>query len=224
MDNKPLVRLKELRKKENISLQTLSSLVDISFSSLSAYERGARKPKYEQLEKLANHFNVDVSYLIGESNVPNSTFDIDYILDNHVSVSDQKQLRKAEFINDSLKMGHLVLSNATLPKQSDVNTWNDKQKIDLGISVFKLLWLIKNTPNIKNSTYLPADKMNVVTELLFYIEKNYHNALVFDNDTNTNKNTKKINSIVEQFLTGLRQFDIELDNDIKKQFPDVDNA
>lgn len=79
MDNKPLVRLKELRKKENISLQTLSSLVDISFSSLSAYERGARKPKYEQLEKLANHFHVDIAYLSGETNIPNLS---QYIIKN----------------------------------------------------------------------------------------------------------------------------------------------
>lgn len=106
MDNKPLIRLKELRKKENISLQTLSSLVDISFSSLSAYERGTRKPKYEQLEKLANYFHVDIAYLSGETNIPNlsqyiiknsnSDIQISRTMDDPNSISDiQEQLIKS---------------------------------------------------------------------------------------------------------------------------------
>lgn len=63
--NKPVTRLKELRKERNLTLKELSVKVDISYSALSAYERGTRNPKYEQWKKLADYFGVSVGYLQG---------------------------------------------------------------------------------------------------------------------------------------------------------------
>lgn len=63
----PLTNLKKLRHQSGETLKQLSNDTGISYSALSAYERGVRKPKYEQLETLANHFNVSIAYLKGES-------------------------------------------------------------------------------------------------------------------------------------------------------------
>lgn len=60
--------LKELRLSNNETLTELSERVGISQPTLSRYERGTRKPKYEQVVKLANHFGVSVVCLTGTSN------------------------------------------------------------------------------------------------------------------------------------------------------------
>lgn len=40
-------------------------------SSINMYERGEREPGIETLEKIADHFNVDIDYLLGKSEVAN---------------------------------------------------------------------------------------------------------------------------------------------------------
>lgn len=63
-------RIKELRKKADMSIDQLSSElkekgINISASAISKYEREKRKPKIETWQKLANYFNVSVPYLRG---------------------------------------------------------------------------------------------------------------------------------------------------------------
>lgn len=65
-------RIKEIRKKKKLTLQQVSNKTGISVSSLSAYEKqegnkGYRNPKIENWIKLANFFNVSVTYLMGIS-------------------------------------------------------------------------------------------------------------------------------------------------------------
>jgi Predicted transcriptional regulators len=95
----PLTNLKKLRQQSGETLKQLSNDTGISYSALSAYERGARKPKYEQLERLAKHFKVTVSYLQGFVDTPEKvTTDVDktYLtklgletLDRYMSVEDE---------------------------------------------------------------------------------------------------------------------------------------
>lgn len=63
-------RIKELRKKADMSIDQLSSElkekgINISASAIFKYEREKRKPKIETWQKLANYFNVSVPYLQG---------------------------------------------------------------------------------------------------------------------------------------------------------------
>ncbi|HCT6946831.1 TPA: helix-turn-helix transcriptional regulator, partial [Enterococcus faecalis] len=60
-------RLKFLRETFGLSLGDLSKAVDIPKTSLSNYERGERSPRIEIWEKLADYFNVPVTYLMGLS-------------------------------------------------------------------------------------------------------------------------------------------------------------
>ena len=57
--------LKELRKKKDLTLKELSEKVNISADSLGKYEREERNPKIDKWEKLANFYNVPVTYLQG---------------------------------------------------------------------------------------------------------------------------------------------------------------
>lgn len=64
-------RIKLLRLEKNLSYRQLSKLTGISPSALHAYEQGGRNPKLEAFEALSDAFNVDVAYLMGETDVRN---------------------------------------------------------------------------------------------------------------------------------------------------------
>ncbi|MGP0089729.1 MAG: helix-turn-helix domain-containing protein [Xanthobacteraceae bacterium] len=60
-------RLKELRIKKNKSLQDVANAVGVSKAHIWEIERGSSKnPTMDLLNKLADHFGVSVSYLVGE--------------------------------------------------------------------------------------------------------------------------------------------------------------
>ena len=66
------IRLKELREKENLSLNKLKRIlkekynVSVSDSQLMYYENGIRKPRNEEIWScLADYFGVTVAYLLG---------------------------------------------------------------------------------------------------------------------------------------------------------------
>lgn len=58
-------KLHALRKAKGITLEQLSDETDISFSALSAYERGTRNPKINTIRTLAKYFDVSSEYLEG---------------------------------------------------------------------------------------------------------------------------------------------------------------
>lgn len=61
-------RIKELRIRNNQSLQGLADAVGLSKAHVWELERGGSKnPSMDLLTKLANHFKVTVSYLVGEA-------------------------------------------------------------------------------------------------------------------------------------------------------------
>jgi Predicted transcriptional regulator len=63
-------RLKELRKESGITQVQLAKKIGLaSQGAYRQYETGASKPQAERLQKLANIFDVSVSYLLGESNI-----------------------------------------------------------------------------------------------------------------------------------------------------------
>lgn len=63
-----MIRIKELRTEMHKSLRDVASELNISYSSLSKYERGDQQPSYETLIRIANYFNVTTDYLMGITN------------------------------------------------------------------------------------------------------------------------------------------------------------
>lgn len=60
-------RLKLLRYEARLTQQELANILGISKSSINMYERGDREPNLETLEAIADHFNVDMDFLLGKS-------------------------------------------------------------------------------------------------------------------------------------------------------------
>lgn len=58
-------RLKEIRKKANITQQQLGDMVGVTKVSICCYENGTRTPTLETLIDLADSLNVHLNYLLG---------------------------------------------------------------------------------------------------------------------------------------------------------------
>ena len=58
-------RLKELRKKRNISQLKLALDLNMSQNSISRYENLEREADYKTLIRFADYFNVSLDYLLG---------------------------------------------------------------------------------------------------------------------------------------------------------------
>lgn len=64
------MRLKELRKKHNISQLKLAMDLDMNQNSISRYENMERQADYKTLILFADYFNVSIDYLLERTNNP----------------------------------------------------------------------------------------------------------------------------------------------------------
>lgn len=56
---------KLLRTQSGLTQQEIADKLKISRSSIGMYENGEREPSFELLEAIADYFNVDMNYLLG---------------------------------------------------------------------------------------------------------------------------------------------------------------
>jgi len=63
------MRLKELREQAGLNQEGLAIKLNVSQSSISAYEVGDRTPDLEMLISIANTFHVSLDYLAGRSDI-----------------------------------------------------------------------------------------------------------------------------------------------------------
>jgi transcriptional regulator with XRE-family HTH domain len=64
-----MLRLKELREQRRLNQEGLALKLNVSQSTISAYEIGERVPDLETLIAIANFFNVSLDYLAGLSDL-----------------------------------------------------------------------------------------------------------------------------------------------------------
>ena len=118
-------RLKFLRETFGLSLGDLSKAVDIPKTSLSNYERGERSPRIEIWEKLADYFNVPVTYLMGLSTEKSKSR---YIKVDKDDISEQHR-QSIENINEFVSQ--LLTEN---------NGWYASQVNELTDNLNQLFW------------------------------------------------------------------------------------
>lgn len=63
-------RLKELRKAQNLKQSELAEKLGVSMYTVSVWERGERKPEYDNLDALCEVLNVNLGYLLGTNDDP----------------------------------------------------------------------------------------------------------------------------------------------------------
>lgn len=69
-------RIKELRKKNNVTQGELAEEMGITATGVSYWESGKAIPNSETLQRLAKYFNVSIDYLTGNDYSRNSEDDI----------------------------------------------------------------------------------------------------------------------------------------------------
>lgn len=65
-----IFRLKELRKKHNISQLKLAMDLNMAQNTISRYENSIREADYKTLILFADYFNVSIDYLLGRTDNP----------------------------------------------------------------------------------------------------------------------------------------------------------
>ncbi len=70
MSRGDLMRLKELRKKKNISQLKLALDLNTNQNTISRYETGEREPGIMELIKIADYFDVSIDYLLERTDKP----------------------------------------------------------------------------------------------------------------------------------------------------------
>lgn len=63
-------RLRKLRLAHKLTQEEMARLFFITRSSIANYERGIRQPSYEFLRLVADHFQIDIHYLLGNTDIP----------------------------------------------------------------------------------------------------------------------------------------------------------
>ncbi|PKG23921.1 helix-turn-helix domain-containing protein [Niallia nealsonii] len=63
-------RLKELRKIHKLTQSNVAEFLGISESAYGYYEQGRNEPSLASLKILADKYNVNTSYLLGETDIP----------------------------------------------------------------------------------------------------------------------------------------------------------
>lgn len=79
-----MLRLKELREQRRLNQEGLAMELNVSQSTISAYEIGEKTPDLETLISIANFFSVSLDYITGLSDV-------------------KQQIRKSDLTSDELE-------------------------------------------------------------------------------------------------------------------------
>ena len=62
-----MLRIRELRQNNNMTMKALGSALSIAESTVSAYENGKREPDIDTLLRIADYFGVTLDYLTGRA-------------------------------------------------------------------------------------------------------------------------------------------------------------
>lgn len=64
------LRLKELRKTNNLTLEQLGKNIGSTKATMSNFETGQKKPSLDMIIKIADYFQVSIDYLVGRTDDP----------------------------------------------------------------------------------------------------------------------------------------------------------
>lgn len=64
------MKLREIRKKKNISQLKLALDLNMSQNTISRYETGEREPGIKEIILIADYFDVSIDYLVGRTDNP----------------------------------------------------------------------------------------------------------------------------------------------------------
>lgn len=91
-----MLRIKELREQKRLNQGRLAVDLNVSQSTISAYEVGERTPDLEMLLALAKYFHVSLDYLVGQSDVKQNIGQSDLTQDEMEHLLEYRQLNRVD--------------------------------------------------------------------------------------------------------------------------------
>ncbi|MCM3338260.1 helix-turn-helix domain-containing protein [Paenibacillus sp. MER TA 81-3] len=99
------IRIAELREGKGWTQEELAELLGITRAALSHYEKDRRKPDFETLTKLADHFGVSIDYLVGRLSSPNAQATQEVLMfADGLELSDEELLKKFRLTVDGREL------------------------------------------------------------------------------------------------------------------------
>lgn len=99
----------------------LGDLINTTRQSISNYEKGKREPNYDTLNDLADIFNVDIDYLLG--NTDKTTLLPQSIMENYKFTSAKEAMKF--MLNQTVVMGFNGLDITKLSEEEQIQYAND---------------------------------------------------------------------------------------------------
>ncbi|MEW4231644.1 helix-turn-helix domain-containing protein [Priestia megaterium] len=158
-------RIRELRKRKNMTLRELASELGIPFTTLGNYERGDRSPDFATVLEIAKYFGVSMDYLTKKDEVVN----YDEYQVNRYNEDFHQMLIKAE---PNVKEKILKISDQIFSLTSEHAIDNPHNKeLDYLHEIINFILRMKNSfgMGIKNGGLSPSDKYELLK--LFLKEK-----------------------------------------------------
>lgn len=115
---------RDLRIKSGLTQQEMADRLKISRSSIGMYENGEREPSFELLELIADYFNVDMNYLLGNKESS------EHIPDHYYLNEDAREMADFLFQNPEYKVLFDASRNVSKEDIETVKTILDKFKND----------------------------------------------------------------------------------------------
>ncbi len=130
-------RLKEIRKDKSLSLEEVGKGVGLATNTISRYETGKREPKLETWLKLAEFFNVSVSYLQGLTISENDVLKImneAYLSDVEEFLTLQNKSQKFDYVS-------FIKTNNNFNISHSIDMYLLINKIPLPLNAFSMIQL-----------------------------------------------------------------------------------
>lgn len=161
-------KIKDLRTKNNLTLTQLSQKTGLSVSFLSQIERGKTNFAITSLKKMADAFEVDMTYFFDREN-HNS-----YLVPTHrqkklkIEGVDEELMRlNGDFNGRELDPYHVIVSPQTISSNKFTHQGEEFYYVLKGEMVFTIdnhTYVVKQGESIHFPSYLPHDFENKKTE------------------------------------------------------------
>lgn len=91
-----LIKLRELREERRLNQEALALRINVSQSTISAYEVGERTPDVDMLTAIARFFNVSIDYLLGLTEVKEPIIESDLSMEEIEFLHVYRNLKRNE--------------------------------------------------------------------------------------------------------------------------------
>jgi transcriptional regulator with XRE-family HTH domain len=104
-------RLRDLRAEKKITQQELSDTVKIPRSTIGMYEADHRKPRFDELDTLADYFDTSLDYILGRSDV-NHGYPRHVVIETKQDLIGSAEKRMRAYFKGTTELMHLQILQA----------------------------------------------------------------------------------------------------------------